>query len=326
MTSLNRWLLFSLLPGCAAASDPPIIPYDERDDVRIWTEHVAAKHQLSVDWVRGLLADSQYRPQVIANARRPAESRSWAWYRKIFITEDRIHRGRAYLKKHASLLEEAEQNYHVPPEVIAAIIAAESNFGRNTGKHPVLDALLTLGFDYPPRAEFFRKQLEELLLLKREAGLDLKLLKGSWAGALGQAQFIPSSYRNFSVDGDQDGRRDLWNSPADIIFSIANYFHQHHWRSNQPVAEKVHPRDPGQMPLTDGLKPDIQPAQLDEAGIVLQHPLAEAVAVHRFDGPSAQEYWVCHHNFYVITRYNHSALYALMIHQLSQALKHDIES
>ena len=322
MLSQNRWLLLCFLPACAMADEAPV-PYIERVEVRAWIDRLVEEHGLPAERIRKLISDCQYQPQVIASARRPAESKPWHWYRKVFLTDDRIRRGRIYLKEHATLLEEAERTYQVPAEVITAIIAAESNFGRNTGKHPVLDTLVTLGFDYLPRREFFLKQLEQMFLLEREAGLDIKNLRGSWAGALGQAQFIPSSYRNFAVDGDGDGRRDLWNSPADIIFSIANYFQEHHWRPGKPVAELIHPEDPGRLPLSKALLPDIQSERLATHGIALQHSTAEPVAVHRFENSSSSEYWVGYHNFYVITRYNHSALYALMIHQLSQALKND---
>ena len=322
MSFRNHWLLLCLLPACAVPDETPV-PYGERPEVRAWVDRLVDKHDLPAERVLKLISGCKYQPKVIASARRPAESKPWHWYRKVFLTDDRIRQGQAYLREHADLLKEAERLYQVPAEVITAIIAAESNFGRNTGSHPVLDTLATLGFDYPPRSKFFLGQLEQLFLLERDAGLDIQKLRGSWAGALGQAQFIPSSYRSFAVDGDHDGQRDLWDSPTDIIFSIANYFQKHHWRLGEPVAELIHPEDPGQLPLSKALLPDIQSEQLAAFGIRLQHPATEPVAVHRFENSSSVEYWVGHHNFYVITRYNHSALYALMIHQLSQALKND---
>lgn len=318
----NRWLLLCLLPGYALANESPV-PYIERPEVLAWAEQVVNEHGLSSERIHKLIAECQRQAQVIASAQRPAESKPWHWYRNIFLTRDRIRRGRTFLREQTDLLREAERAYQVPPEVITAIIAAESDFGRNTGAHPVLDTLVTLAFDYAPRGEFFRQQLEQLFLLERDAGLDIQNLRGSWAGALGQAQFIPSSYRHFAVDGDHDGRRDLWDSPADIIFSIANYFQKHHWRPDEPVAELIHPEKPDQVPLSKALLPDIPSERLAASGIMLQNPTAEPVAVHRFENSESPEYWVGYHNFYVITRYNHSALYALMIHQLSQALKND---
>ena len=251
---------------------------------------------------------------------------AWHRYRSILVTPARIQRGRVYLQQHAALFAEAQRTYGVPAELIAAIIGIESDYGRNIGKHRAIDALLTLGFDYPRRAEFFRGQLEQLFLLEREAGLDIQSLRSSWAGALGMGQFIPSSYRAFTVDADGDGRRDLWDSPADIISSIAHYLHQHDWRPDRPIAEAVAPPHPERLPLSAALKPDIAPSQLQAAGVSLRHPEVPAVAVHAFETPDGQEYWVGYPNFYAITRYNHSALYALAVYQLSEALRHDPDS
>ncbi len=322
MIPLKYWLPLCLFPACSLAGEA-VVPYGERPEVRAWIDRVVEQHGLPAKRVHRLILESQHQPKVIAAARRPAESKPWHWYRNVFLTDDRIRKGRNYLRERAALLADAERAYQVPGEVIAAIIAAESNFGRHTGSHPTLDTLVTLGFDYPPRQKFFLGQLEHLFLLEREAGLDIKELRGSWAGALGQAQFIPSSYRSFAVDGDQDGRRNLWDSQADIVFSIGNYFRKHHWRPGEPVAEVIRPEDPDALPLSEGLSPKISTERLAAAGIKLRHPTSEPVAVHRFENPSSFEYWVGYHNFYVITRYNHSALYALMIHQLSRALRDD---
>ncbi len=325
MTARSLWLLLCVLPSCTlSGSAPPA--YLERPEVQQWIDRIVAEHQLPGPHVREIIAAGRYRPEILASARRPAEAMAWHRYRSILVTPARIQRGRGYLQQHAALFAEAQHTYGVPAALIAAIIGIESDYGRNIGKHLAIDALLTLGFDYPRRAEFFRGQLEQLFLLEREAGLDILSLRSSWAGALGMGQFIPSSYRAFAVDADQDGRRDLWDSPADIIASIAHYLHQHHWRPNQPVAEAVKPPHPEQLPLSAGLQPDIEPPQLQAAGISLRHPEAQTVAVHAFEMPDGQEYWVGYHNFYVITRYNHSALYALAVYQLSEALRHGSDS
>lgn len=325
MTARNLWLLFCVLPGCtlSGAAAPA---YLERPEVQRWIERIVAEHQLPEPHVRKVVAAGRHRPEILASARRPAESMAWHRYRTLLVTPARIRRGRDYLQQHAALFDAAQRTYGVPAALIAAVIGIESDYGRNIGKHLAIDALLTLGFDYPRRAEFFRGQLEHLFLLEREAGLDIPTLRSSWAGALGMGQFIPSSYRAFAVDADQDGRRDLWDSPADIIASIAHYFHQHDWRPDRPVAEAVAPPHPDPPPLSAGLKPDIAPAQLQAAGIPLRHPEAQAVAVHAFEVPDGREYWIGYHNFYVITRYNHSALYALAVYQLSEALHHDPDS
>ena len=317
-----RYLLgFWCLTGSAVALAAG--PFIERPEVLSWMSEVIEQHQLSRDHVVQIVTQAKHRPEVIAHARAPAESMPWHRYRKIFLTQSRIQKGRQFLAEYAEPLQAAQTTYGVPPEIVAAIIGVESFYGRNTGTHPVVDALMTLGFDYPPRAAFFRKQMEHLLLLEREAGLRVTTLRSSWAGALGQGQFIPSSYRHFTVDGDGDGRRDLWDSPPDIIASIANYFHSHHWRPGAPIAEQITPVHPPHLPISEGLKPEIEPVQLVPAEVALGHLDAGPVAVYKFEMPQAPEYWVGYHNFYVITRYNHSALYALAVYQLSEALRND---
>ena len=315
LTSLLAALLLSpSAPALAAA------PFAERAEVRAWVDRIVARHALERAALLQLIAGAEHRPEVIAHARKPAEALPWHRYRAIFLTAERAQAGRVWLRDHAALLSQAERRYGVPPEIIAAIVGVESNYGANTGRHPVLDSLLTLGFDYPPRATFFREQLETLLVLGARHELDVAGLRGSWAGALGQSQFIPTSYRDFAVDGNADGRADLWDSPADIIFSIANYFRQHHWRRGGPIAERIAACAPG-LPVSQQLKPDIAPAQLRSAGVALQPMPAEPVSVHSFETGAAPECWIGHHNFYVITRYNHSALYALAVHQLADRLR-----
>ncbi len=319
--SAGAWLLTSFLLSASAGADDTSVPFAERAEVREWIANVVAKHHLSETHVQNLVANARRRPSVLASAQRPAESMPWYRYRKIFLTQDRIERGRKYLKQHAALFDSVHRTYGLPPEIIAAIIGVETDYGRNTGSHPVVDTLLTLGFDFPRRAEFFRGQLEQLLLLEREAQLDIASLRGSWAGALGLGQFIPGSYRAFAVDADQDGQRDLWNSPPDILASIANYFHQHDWQVGQPIAEALHPSSPDRLPISEGLEPTLTAEELTLVGVTLSHPEAGAVAVHAFEVPEGREYWIGYHNFYVITRYNHSALYALAVYQLSEALR-----
>ena len=314
-----RALALPLLLWTAAAAGAA--PFAERAEVRAWLDEVAARHALDAARLRALVAAARHRPEVIAHARRPAESLPWREYRRIFLTAARIRAGRAWLAAHAAPLARARAETGVPPEIVAAIVGVESDYGGNTGTHPTLDTLLTLGFDYPPRAAFFRGQLEQLLLLEREAGLDLRSLRGSWAGALGQGQFIPSSYRDFAVDGDGDGRIDLWRSPPDIIASVANYFRRHRWRPDAPVARRI--AAGVEPPLSAGLEPDLEPAALRAAGVRLDcaPPAGERLAVHAFEADAGREYWLAFHNFYVITRYNHSALYALAVHQLAAALR-----
>jgi membrane-bound lytic murein transglycosylase B len=230
------------------------------------------------------------------------------------------------MREHADLLNRAQAEYGVPAEVITAIIGVETNYGGNLGRHRVLDALTTLGFAYPPRADFFRKELGQFALLVREEGIDPDTAVGSYAGAMGRPQFIPSSYRAYAVDFDGDGRRDLWDT-ADAIGSVANYFKRHGWRSGEPV---VLPAEvPGGLPrgieAAEGKpkRPDTTAGRLASAGIggaAGLDPAAPASLI-RLDGASGDEYWVGLENFYVITRYNHSNLYAMAVHQLSGEIR-----
>ncbi len=317
-------LSIAALPALAAGNEGPI-PYWKRADVQEWIKQTVQQHDLSEEHIQRIVKTARYRADVIGYAKRPAESMSWHRYRKIFLTPERTASGRAYLEKHADLFAAAERDYSVSAEIIAGIIGVETYYGENTGQHRVLDALMTLGFDYPPRAKFFRGQIVHLLLLEREAGLRAQDLYGSWAGAMGLGQFIPSSYRHFAVDGDGDGKRDLWNSPADIIASVANYFKQHHWKMGNPIAERLNVANPDILPISKALLPDITVEQIEAAGLTLSYPDHSPVAVHKLEAESGTEYWVGYHNFYVITRYNHSALYALAVYQLSQTLHHDVD-
>jgi membrane-bound lytic murein transglycosylase B len=214
----------------------------------------------------------------------------------------------------------------VPPELVTAIIGIESNYGANLGKHRVLDALTTLGFSYPKRAKFFRKELENFLLLSREEAVDTLSVTGSYAGALGMSQFIPSSYRAYAVDFDGDGRRDLWNSTPDAIGSVANYFKRHGWRPGEEVAipAEVPARLPEAVPVAGSkpMKPRTSVGKLASLGVRAERPLPPSVraSLIRLEAPGDQ-YWLGLGNFYVITRYNHSNLYAMAVHQLSQEIK-----
>jgi membrane-bound lytic murein transglycosylase B len=213
--------------------------------------------------------------------------------------------------------------YGVAPEYVVAIIGVETSYGRNTGSWRVIDALATLGFDYPPRADFFRRELTQYLLLTREEGFDPGSLKGSYAGAMGYGQFIPSSFRAYAVDFDADGRRDIWNNRVDAIGSVANYFARHGWIGNGPVAVQV-TMDGEPLPelLNASLELDQTVGGLRARGVRLDGVPDDAAAeLLVMDGPEGTEYWVAFNNYYVITRYNRSRLYALAVHQLAQEIR-----
>ena len=201
----------------------------------------------------------------------------------------------------------------------------ETYYGRITGKHPVFDSLVTLGFGYPKRAKFFLSELEHYLLMCREEGFDPSALKGSYAGAMGMGQFISSSYRRYAVDQNQDGKRDLWNSKEDIIGSVANYFKVHGWRQHHAVASSAQFKgDPSRVDASNTLKPSFSYAQLNKLGFIADKPIGmkEDVSLFVLDSSeNSQEYWIGQHNFYVVTRYNHSHMYAMAVYQLSQEIK-----
>ena len=265
------------------------------------------------------------RKQAILDAiSRPAERvKPWKEYRPIFITDARINKGVAFWNEHAEALARAEKEYGVPAEIIVAIIGVETSYGGNTGSYRVIDALSTLAFDYPPRAPFFRKELREFLMLTREEQVDPASLKGSYAGAMGLPQFMPSSFRAYAVDFDGDGHINIWSNPVDAIGSVASYFKRHNWQPGQPVVslatvegEQV---DQG---LSTGLDPEKNVAELRALGWSSNDELADdlPVTAFRLDGAEGAEYWIGQPNFYVITRYNRSVMYAMAVNQLSELL------
>lgn len=312
-------LLQLVLPPTASAIDL------ERADVRGFIDEVVARHSLDAAWVAKLVADARSQSSIIDAMNRPAERvRPWYDYRDRFITPDRIGSGVAFWQLHRAVLEEIAVRRGVPPEVILAIIGVETSYGRITGKFRVIDALATLAFDYPPRASYFRGELEQFLLLARETGIDPLTATGSYAGAMGAAQFMPRSYRNFAVDGDADGKVDLWNDWADVFESIANYLREHGWRPGEAIVSRASLYWPEEESLDGfGLSLNETVDSLERKGVLFQAALppdapAKFVALAGRTGP---EYRVAYNNFHVITRYNRSNLYALAVTELAEALR-----
>lgn len=265
-------------------------------------------------------------PAILAQIAKPAESsKEWKDYRPIFMTDARINDGLAFWDKYQDVLTRAEQTYGVPAPMILAILGVETKYGVNKGNYRVVEALATLGFDYPPRAPFFRKELREFLVLSKQNGQDPFETRGSYAGAMGYPQFMPSSWRNLAVDFDGDGRIDLINNPVDAIGSIANYFKANGWRSGDPVA--VRARISGQD-YDGGTSKELKTVstlnELAKVGIVPREPLGQSGSTPasgiRLQGTNGGEFWIGFNNFYVITRYNRSILYAMAAHQLATAL------
>jgi membrane-bound lytic murein transglycosylase B len=272
-----------------------------------------------------LFADVQIRDDILTAMARPAETKPWSQYRPIFVTDDRIRIGTEFWGQNMASLQAAQREYGVPPQYVVGIVGVETRYGRHAGQHRVMDALATLAFQYPPRSTFFREQLEHYLLMTREEKIAPFSLTGSYAGAMGQPQFMPSSFRKFAVDFDGDGHRNLWSNQTDVIGSVANYFHAHGWRGGAPVVHRAQVKgaDTDYDALTvRTLDPNTTFATLSAKGVSVEVsiPPGEKVALLRLEGENGLEYWVARHNFFVITRYNRSAHYAMAVHQLGESI------
>lgn len=315
-------LLALALLGPAAAQEPS---YAERPEVREFIQRMVEKHGFVEKELTFLFSRVQRVEQVIEAMERPAEkTRTWPDYRATFLGEQRIKEGIDFWHKHRRTLERAERTYGVPAQVIVAIIGVETFYGRNTGRWRVIDALATLAFDYPPRQGFFRGELENYLLFSRDRGNDVFAMRGSYAGAMGMPQFMPGSARSYGVDFDRDGHVDLRKS-IDAIGSVANFLKQHGWRRDAPVLAPVKVSGDAWRSLAGGLEPKHGLSKWREAGVELAKPAAYegnlAALIELPGGEAPAEYRLGFRNFYVLTRYNRSALYAAAVYDLSQALR-----
>lgn len=318
--------LFTLLQGAiltsaAALALPAQGGYEDHPDAGKLIAELEADG-FEPDYVRSVLAKAERKQSILDAISRPAEKRlDWGEYRAIFIEPKRIAQGVEFWKEHRTTLERAQQTYGVPPEIILAIMGVETRFGRITGNYRVLDALATLGFDFPRRAEFFRGQLADYFRLVRAEGVDPESLKGSYAGAMGYGQFIPSSFLAYAVDFDGDGHKDIWDNPTDAIGSIANYFAKHNWREGEPViASPVFDDANVEDLVNQDLKPELTLLEWSEKGVTPREALNGEMkaTLMRLSSGEKNEYVLGLHNFYVITRYNHSRLYAGAVYELSQ--------
>ena len=297
--------------------------YLQRPEVQAFIAELANRHEFSTQELQGILGQAKKSTKIIELISKPAEGKPWHEYREIFLGKNRINAGVTFWKENREALEKAETLYGVPAEIIVAIIGVETFYGTRMGKFPVLDALMTLGFDYPPRAKFFRAELEQFLLLSREENIDPRKPKGSYAGAMGMGQFIPSSFRNYAIDFDADGKRDIWHNPADGIGSVAHYFHQHGWRPDQPVAKRARVRGDAWKKLdSDKLKPEYSLEDMKKHQVTPVEKITDTgkLTFIVLEGKKEPEFWIGHENFYVITRYNHSKKYAMAVFQLSQEI------
>ena len=324
-TALFTLLLATVSCSTVTATAPAPTGFIDQPQVQAFIDDMVTKHGFSKDELTRVFEQAERRDDILELMSKPAEKRlQWFEYRKIFLTRSRIDGGVQYWQQHADILDKAGTAFGVDPQVIVAIIGVETRYGRITGKHRVLDALATLAFDYPPRSKFFTGELEQFLILAREEDIDLLTATGSYAGAMGYGQFIPSSYRHYAVDFDASGSRDLWNSPMDIIGSVANYFKQHGWEHGGVVATRATVTgDDYQAVLDLGYTPNTVLDALRHEGITPDTPLPDdlVAALIQFDQEDGPEYWLGFNNFYVITRYNHSPLYAMAVYQLSEEIR-----
>ena len=329
MKNLILPLLFSLTASFASVS---IADYSQHPEVGSFIERMVNEHNFDRQQIKNWMAQARYQKSIVDAMSRPAEKvKTWYDYRKIFITDLRIKRGVEFWQANQQTLKDVSQEYGVDPAIIVSIIGIETNYGRNTGDHRVVDALSTLAFDYytynvkrESRKKFFTTQLEHLFLLAREQKQDPMSLKGSYAGAMGWGQFMPNSYRNYAVDYDNDGLADIWNNPDDVIASVANYFVEHGWKKGQPVATRTLViGKPDSEELNKLRRPKLNIADLEAKGYkpVANYNKALKAFPILLTGKYGEEYWLGLHNMYVIGRYNPRIKYAMAVYQLSTSIQ-----
>jgi membrane-bound lytic murein transglycosylase B len=296
----------------------------ERPEIRKFIDQMVEKSDYDRETLNAVMRDAKSQQSILDAISRPAEkTKEWHEYRAIFLTDKRINAGAAFWRDHQQALTRISEDTGVPVEILVGIIGVETFFGRITGNYRVVDALTTLAFDYPPRSKFFTRELEEFLLLVREEDMNAADATGSYAGAMGRPQFMPSSYRAYAVDSTNDGKRDIWGNWEDVIGSVANYFVRHHWRSGEEVVAQATLADHwhGAIPK-NSLKPKATVSSLSRQGVMFSTslPADSDAQMLTLQGQKGAQYWVGFHNFFVITRYNTSVMYALAVHELGQEI------
>ena len=306
-------LTLAMMWSFVQAADLPGIPQ--------FIDEMVSKHQFNKDELVKLFKQVDYRQDVIAAITAPATTKPWIDYRASFLNSPRIDGGIAFWNQYLAPLKRAEQQYGVPQEIIVAVIGVETLYGRRAGRYRTLDALTTLAFDYPHRADFFRNELAEYLMLAREQNFNQLDIKSSYAGAMGIPQFMPSSYRKYAVDFNSNGKVDILNEPEDAIGSIANYLKQYGWKTGEPIAQLAtlkngysYPASTEQRSLASWLELGIEPAIKPQ----ISTPPAGLID---FTVDTGKEYWLTYNNFHVITQYNNSNFYAMTVYQLAEILR-----
>ena len=326
---MHKFLKVSLVASCclwSTLSCAQEANYASNPAAEVVINELVAEEGFDREELVAVFSDAGRQQSILDAMSRPAEkTKAWYEYREIFLNDKREKQGLEFYREHEETLKRAEQETGVPAEIIVSIIGVETYYGRIAGSYRVIDALSTLAFDYPRRSEFFTKELKHFLILTRDQEMDPLSLKGSYAGAMGYGQFMPSSYRSYAIDFDGDDKADIWNNPVDAIGSVANYFKAHGWTKDGAVivpAEATAEIPEEMLSRGRNLKPRFTVAEFNAAGLEPQEeadPAAEAIGIE-FELADGMEYWLGLHNFYVITRYNHSAMYAMSVYQLSERI------
>jgi len=317
--------IFAVSVSCSQAADKTLVDVT-RPDVAAFIDEMVAEHEFSREALATVLGQAEIKQSIIRKISTPAEKKlTWAEYRKIFMTKERIAAGTTFWLENRDMLERIHMETGVSVEMIVGIIGVETYYGRITGKDRVIDALATLAFDYPPRSKFFRNELVQFLVLAREEELEATAPLGSYAGAMGRPQFMPSSFRAYAVDATGDGKRDIWDNWADVAGSVANYFVEHGWRTGEEVTSQATLSNRWNGPVPEPknkLKADGTVESLSKQGVVFATDLCadSKSELLTYEGDAGTEHWVGFHNFFVITKYNRSAMYALAAHQLGQEI------
>jgi len=324
---LAAWLLFIGGSFSTLAQAPAKVRL--KPEVEKFITQMVQQHQFDESALRQILSQLKSNEAVIKAINAPATSKPWYEFKNLFVTPMRTSGGVDFWKENGEQLKRAREIYGVPEEIIVAIIGVESIYGKRTGSFRVIDALYTLAFEMPERAGYFRGELEQFLLLTRENGLDPLTVKGSFAGAIGMPQFMPTSYRRFAVDFDSDGKIDLWENVPDIIGSVANYLHYFGWVAGQPVVVPARISGTEYKDIVEkGFKPHLTLMQMLPKGVEPTDAMPPELVAGLFalEIEQSQEYWLAFNNFYVITRYNRSKNYAMAVYLLANAVARERDS
>jgi membrane-bound lytic murein transglycosylase B len=322
--------ILTISVSCSEADDSIYLDVS-RPQVVEFIDEMVAEHDFDRETLAATLGEARVKQSIIRKISTPAERKlSWGEYRKIFITRERIRAGTDFWLENREMLERIHRETGVSVEMIVGIIGVETYYGRITGNDRVIDALVTLAFDYPPRAPFFRNELVEFLILAREEELDATVPVGSYAGAMGRPQFMPSSFRAYAVDATGDGKRDIWNNWADVAGSVANYFVAHGWRPGEEVTAEAtlgHAWNGAVPKPKNTLTPKDTVASLSSKGVMFGTELNgdSKGELLTYEGANGVEHWVGFHNFFVITKYNRSVMYALAAYQLGREISSKVE-